>query len=64
MKLSSVHSSVRPSVCLSVCPIMWPPHAVAAGLLVRARRAGDIDRLLHGRRTAANAGSASLSADA
>jgi len=43
---------------------MWPPHAVAAGLLVRARRAGDIDRLLHGRRTAANAGSASLSADA
>jgi len=55
---------VRPSVRLSVRPIMRPPHAVAAGLLVWARRAGDIDRLLHGRRTAANAGSASLSADA
>ena len=39
----------RPSVCLSVCPIIRPPHSAAAGLLLCARRAGDIDRLLHGR---------------
>jgi len=64
----------RPSVCLSVCPsvpsieyitslvrpIMRPPHADAAGLLLRAE---DIDRLLHGRRSAANAGSSTSSAD-
>ena len=36
---------VRPSVRLS--------HPAAAGLLLWARRPGDIDRLLHGRRTAA-----------
>ena len=47
-------SGVRPSVCLSVCPIR-PPHAAAAGLLLWARRLGDIDRLLHGRRSAAAA---------
>jgi len=42
------------SVCgLSVCPVL-PPHAAAAGLLLWARRAGDIDRLLHGRRSAAS----------
>jgi len=60
----------RPSVCLSVCPIQ--PHAAGVGLLLWARRPGDIDRLLHGqvsssraaaRRAAANAGSATLSAD-
>jgi len=32
-----------------------PPHADVAGLLLWARRAADIDRLLHGRRAAANA---------
>ena len=42
------------SACgLSVCPVL-PPHAAAAGLLLWARRAGDIDRLLHGRRSAAS----------
>ena len=59
-------SSVRPSVCLSVCPIIRPLHAAAVGLLLWARRPGDIDRLLDGRRSAAaaNAGSATLSVDA
>ena len=38
-------SGVRPFVRLS--------HPAAAGLLLWARRPGDIDRLLHGRRTAA-----------
>jgi len=38
--------------------------AAAAGLLLWARRPGDIDRLLHGRRSAANAAASStLSAD-
>ena len=41
MYLSGVHLSVRPSVCLFI----FPPHAVAAGLLLCARRAGDIDGL-------------------
>jgi len=59
-------------VRLSVCPIR-PPHAAAASLLLWAQRP-DVDRLLHGgpavsssraaaRRAAANAGSATLSAD-
>jgi len=38
--------------------------AAAGLLLLWARRTGDIDRLLHGRRSAANASSVSLSADA
>jgi len=42
-------------VCLSVCPIR-PPHAVAAGLLLWARRSGDTDRLLDGRRAAGECG--------
>ena len=47
---SRVYATVgRPSVSLSVCPIRLP-HAAAAGLLLWARRPGDIDRLLHGRR--------------
>jgi len=55
------------SVRLSVCPIRWP-HATVVGLLLWARRAGDIDRLLSSshaaaRRAAENAGSATLSAD-
>jgi len=58
-------SCVRPSVCLS-------RPASAAGLLLWARRARDIDRLLHGqqqpRRSSgvrqANVGSATLSVDA
>ena len=75
----SMHlSGVCPSVCLCpfvrlpVCPVR-PPHAADAGLLPRARRPGDIHRLLHGvssssraaaRRAAANhAGSATLSSD-
>jgi len=41
-------SGVRPSVRLSVCPVIRPPHAAAAGLLLRARRSRDIDRLLRG----------------
>ena len=59
-------SSVRPSVRLSVCPIIRPLHAAAVGLLLWARRPGDIDQLLDGRRSAAaaNAGSATLSVDA
>jgi len=36
------------SVHLSVCPIYRPLQQRAAGLLLGARRAGDIDRLLHG----------------
>jgi len=32
----------------SICPIIRPLHAAAAGLLLSARRAGDIDRLLLG----------------
>jgi len=51
MQLSGVRPSVRPSVRLSVCPIR-PSHTAAAGLLLWARRPGDIDRLLHGRRPA------------
>jgi len=59
-------------VRLSVCPIRQP-HAAAASLLLWAQRP-DVDRLLHGgpavsssraaaRRAAANAGSATLSAN-
>jgi len=59
--------SDQASVCLSVCPIICQPHAAAAGLLLSARRARDIDRLLqHGAatlRSAANAGSATFTAD-
>jgi len=50
-------------VCPSVCPIIRPAHAAAAGLLLWARRARDIDRLLHGQHSAANANSVTLSAD-
>ena len=55
---------VRPSVRLSVHPIIWPPYAAAACLLLCARRAEDIDRCLHAATTAANASSVTLSADA
>jgi len=54
-----LRSGVRPSVCL----IIRSPHAAAAGLLHGARHAGDIDRLLHGRRAAATVSSVTLSAD-
>jgi len=37
-----------------------PPHAAAAGLLLWARQSGYIDRLLRGRRSAANASSVEL----
>jgi len=63
----------RASVGASVYPIRPTHSAAAAGLLLWARRPGDIDRLLHGRRSAAaapqhgraaaNAGSGTLSAD-
>jgi len=43
MKLSGVRLSVRPSVP----PIVLPPHAAAAGLLLWARWAEDVDQLLH-----------------
>ena len=35
---------MNPAVCLSVCPTYRPLQAGAAGLLLWARRAGDIDR--------------------
>jgi len=61
---SRVCETVRhTSVCLSICPIIWPPHAAAAGLLLLVLCAGDIDRLLHGRRSAGNAISVTLSTD-
>ena len=56
-KLSGVRPSVRPSVTLSH---LGPPHAAAAGLLPWARWAGDVDRSLHGRRSAASASSVTL----
>jgi len=51
-------SSVRPYVCPSV-----PSFGRRTLLLLWARRPGDIDRLLHGRRLAASASSVTLSAD-
>jgi len=62
---------------LSVCPTIRRLHAAGSGLLLSARRARDIDRLLHGaqqapvlsssgaaaRRSAANAGSVTVTAD-
>ena len=62
MKLSSVRLSVRPSVFLFVRPIIRSARAVATGLLLRARLPGNIDRLLHGLRSATNASSVTLSA--
>ena len=61
---SMVYETVRLlSVCPSVSPIIRSSHAAAAGLLLWAQQEGDIDRLLHGRRSAANASSITLSAD-
>ena len=42
------------SVCPSVCPIIWLPHAAAAGLLLWAQRAGDTDWLWHSWHTNSN----------
>jgi len=53
----------RPSVCPSVRPNSRPLNAAAASLLLWARRTGNVDRLLHGWRSAANASSVTLSAD-
>ena len=53
----------RPSVRLSVLPVIRPPHAAAAGLLLRARRAGDRSTAARVRRSAANASSVTLSAE-
>jgi len=48
----------------NVSPIIRPPYsAAAAGLLLWAGRARDIDRLLHGRRSAANASSVVTTGD-
>jgi len=62
-----MHLSVRLSVCLSVCSIRPAQRAAAAGLLLWARRPGDIDRLLHGwwagGQQQPRRGSATLSAD-
>jgi len=60
---SMKRTSVRPSVCVSANPVILPPHTAAASLLLRARRPGDIERLLHGRHSAANARRVTLSAD-
>ena len=64
---------VRPSVRLSVCPIIRPQQRCAAGLLLSTVRAGDIDRQRRApapssngaaaRRSAANAGSVMLTAE-
>jgi len=43
MKLSSSHLSYLP-----FRPVIPLPRATAAGLQLWARRAGDVDRLLHG----------------
>jgi len=51
----------RRGVCPSVCSIR-PLLQSAAGLLLWARRVGDIDQLLHGS-AATNAGSAWLKAE-
>jgi len=58
MHPSGVHSFVCPGMAHSCKP-------AAVGLLLWARRAGDIDQLLHGARQQrrANAGSATLTAD-
>ena len=37
----------RVSVCPSVCPVVRPLHASTANMLLWARQAGDIDRILH-----------------
>ena len=56
----SARLSVRLSVQCPFCPIIWLPHVTAASLLLWARQPGNIDRLLHGRRSAANASSVPL----
>jgi len=50
------------SVRLSFCPIR-PLQQRAAGLLLWARRAGDIDRLLHGRRRSSTGAAARRAAE-
>jgi len=60
--LWNCRASVCLSVRLSVRSIIRPPHAAAAGLLLWARRPADIDRFLHGRRSAANASNVTCSA--
>jgi len=46
MRSRLYETAERPSVRLSVCPVILPPHAAAAGLLLWARWPGDIDRLI------------------
>ena len=46
---SGIYATVgRPSVSPSVRLVIRPSHVAAAGLLLSARHAGDIDRLQHG----------------
>ena len=51
-----VKTALTVSVRLSVPAWARNSKPAAAGLLLWARRAGDVDRLLHGRRSAAAAG--------
>ena len=53
MKLSGVRPFVCLSACLSIRPTVQPPHATAAGFLLWALWAGDIDRLLHSQQSTA-----------
>jgi len=73
MKLSGVRLSVCLFIHLSAPSFSQAPHTTAAALLLWAWRVGDVDPLLRGpvvsssdaaaQRTAANADSATLSAD-
>ena len=54
--------SVRLSICPSVCPIYRPLQQHVVGLRLWAQLEGDINWLLHGRRSAATARSITLSA--
>jgi len=61
-------SNGQVSIGLSVCPCIRLPHVAAAGSLLWAQRAKDIDRFaaqpaVSTSRVAANSGSATLSAD-
>jgi len=53
----------HPSVSLSIRPIIRLLHTTLAGLLMLALQPSGIDRLLHGRHSAANASIVKLSAD-
>jgi len=50
--------NIRLSVCPFIGPVIWLQHAAVAGLLL-----WDVDRLLHGWHSAANASSVTSSPD-